>query len=684
MKRRVILTFLLLFLPLSLLAADLPKPDPQAPVDLQADQLDFDQESGRYHAQGNVRLLQGPLTLTSDQLWWNQQTGEVEASGAVHFTGPGEELEGSRMRYSLRQGTGVVEDGQAAWQGESLHFGGKRLERLGPNRFRIYRGRFTLCDGKRPAWSIGARQADVTLGRYLTAKHALIYVKDIPIFYTPYFLMSVKSERESGFLMPNLGFSRRRGTQISLAWYQVLGQNMDATFYLDRLSYLGTGVGTEFRYIFGQSQRGELKPYMIFAEEGDNRWAGNWTHFGEISDSLRLVADAEYASRVNFYEDFGEVTGEYNKQKVISSLFASKKWGKAELTGQLKYIKDLEQEKSTPWQSLPHLDFSVAPHRVWRTPFYLGLRSSYTDFSRDGDSLGQRLMARPSIGLHSYLFSGLEFDSEYGYRLRRYNQLDESLENQMATSDFRARLASRLSRTYNGAKSRWLHSIEPEISYNYAESDKLANLPYFDRYDLPTEGNYLEYALVSHLNGKWLDAEGGQTQREVAWLKLSQNYDFQNKAKLQTQYSDLRTQLSLWPTTHSSLALDAYYDMDGGRVPDFSVSGTFADGQGNGLSTTYRKRRPASGVGQIENINLRVDAALLKPLYLAYEQRYDFLDTRQLEQVLYLDYRHQCWGLKVELRERDIDRSVMLTLSLKGLGEIGSVGKTYDRSYTAQ
>ncbi len=660
-------------------AAELPKLDPHAPVDLEADQLNFDEARGLYHAQGKARLSQGAMQLSSDQIWWNKQTGEVDAVGNARFTGPGEVLSGKRITYNLQQGTGAVDEGEAYWQAESLHVSGRRLELLGPKHFLIYDGRFTLCNGERPAWSFGSSRTDVTIGRYLTAKHALLYVKDIPSFYLPYLRIPIKTERESGFLMPKLGFSDKKGTEFSTAWYQVLGPHMDATFYLDHLSSLGTGTGLEYRYILKHHQRGELKAYTVFAKEGGNRWSLDWTHFGQLTDSMRLVVDAEYVNERDYFADYGEIAGEYNEQKVISSLFVAQRWSKASLTGQVKSIKDLETDDPLPWQSAPMIDFSIAPWRLAKTPLYLGLESSYTNFTREHGATGQRLMLRPTLGLHSFLFNGIELDSEYSYRQRQYFELDDGLSDSAGSSVFRARLSSSLSRVFGGGQRSWLHGIEPEINYTQSEANPDADLPDFDRNDQVVERNALGYALVTRLTGKWIGLEGAETQREVMWLKFSQDYEL-NVDGDTDPFSDLRTQLVLRPSIYSSISFDLFYDMEHNRIPDFTIDGNLSDGKGNGLGIVYHRNQPVSGLVSVDNINLTFDFALLKPLYLHYEQRYDILESNQLEQVITLDLRQQCWGLQTTLREREEERSIMFTLSLSGIGELGRWGTSYGRN----
>ena len=49
------------------------------PIQLEADQLSYDKDTGLYHASGDVKLTQGDLEVRSQTLKWNQVSGEVEA-----------------------------------------------------------------------------------------------------------------------------------------------------------------------------------------------------------------------------------------------------------------------------------------------------------------------------------------------------------------------------------------------------------------------------------------------------------------------------------------------------------------------------------------------------------------------------------------------------------------------------
>ena len=170
--------------------------DAGVPVNLEADQLSYDRDSGRYQASGNVQLSQGELEVSSKLLWWNQVSGEIVAEGDVRLSSPDEQMSGSKVQYNLQQGTGRVEDGQIFLREQNLHVQGKEIERRGEFDYRIVDGTFTTCDGEVPSWKFGAEQVDVTVEGYAKAKNAVFYLKDIPSFYVPYILYPVKTDHE--------------------------------------------------------------------------------------------------------------------------------------------------------------------------------------------------------------------------------------------------------------------------------------------------------------------------------------------------------------------------------------------------------------------------------------------------------------------------------------------------------
>ena len=105
--------------------------------------------------------------------------------------------------------------------------------------------------------------AEVEVEGYARVKNARLRVKKLPVFYWPYMIWPAKTERTSGLLVPNVGYSQRRGEYLGLAWYQVLGPSYDNTVYVDGYTEGFYGVGDEFRYRPSESTRGNARRLLL-------------------------------------------------------------------------------------------------------------------------------------------------------------------------------------------------------------------------------------------------------------------------------------------------------------------------------------------------------------------------------------------------------------------------------------
>lgn len=680
MLLRFLFLLSLLISPLPVAAADWSKVGaPDVPVNLEADELSYDKRTGRYRAAGNVQMQQGEMQLRSRILWWNQQSGEVEAEGEVELSSPDETMTGNKLFYDLEQGTGRVEEGHVFLRESNLHVRGKAIEKRGELDYRVTEGTFTTCDGDVPSWKFGADQLDVTLGGFARAKNAVFYLTDIPSLYVPYMIYPVDNERKSGLLTPTFGSSERRGIQYSGAYYQVLGRNQDATFYFDYLSEMGFGKGLEYRYAFGKQNAGEARVYHIDVNRvdgvsvGEERYALEWQHDGSLPGGVRMVVDAEYVDDEDYFQDFGEVAEVYNKDKAQSVFSLSKNWGKANLVGQFKYTKDLEIDDPTTLQLLPRIDFDITRQRLGRTPFYYAFESEYTNFWRDQGLRGQRLAVRPSLSASFQLWNVIEVNPEVGYRDRYYWDLsDGSGGEQEGIVDFSTKVTTRLQRIYDqpiGPVSKLRHSVEPEATYKYTPADDQGHLPSFDSIDRIAEANRVEYALVQRLVARFDHDGGNPTYRELAYLRLSQSYDLREEAR-QQPFQPIRADLILLPTDWSKFRLDTTFDVDQGEWSRVSAEGEIHDQRENSLSVNYRSDRDQ----EIDYALLDLTLAWLRPVYLSYQQRYDFAVGEQLAQDIGIEYRQQCWSALLSFSEYNEDRSIMLSFTMKGLGAVGGIG----------
>ncbi|MFO7813220.1 MAG: LPS assembly protein LptD [Pelovirga sp.] len=648
------------------------------PVYLEADELSYDHEAELYQASGDVRLSQGELEVLSEQMSWSRATGEVKARGNVQFLSPTEILTGSTACYNLDAGTGRVDQGYFYLLEENLHVRGSSIEQLGEDDYRITSGTFTTCDGAVPDWKFGAGHIDVTLGGYARARHMVFYLKDIPTLYFPYMIYPAKTDRESGLLIPSAGYSKKRGFSYGAAYYQVLGVNQDATFYLDYLSKMGIGKGVEYRYIFGRDNAGEARAYHIDVQEVDDerideeRYALEWIHSGTLPGRIRMVADALYVNDDEYFKDFGEVAGDYNRDQVQSTFSLSRNWRRANLVGLLQYTKNLETDQRTTLQLLPRINFNIARSPIGNTPLAYEWGSEYTHFWRHEGLTGQRLMLRPVISANPRLFNLLSVNPSVAYRQRYYWDLDqESSTEQQGVLEVTTRVSTPpLQRTYDlpfGAPGRVRHAVNPEIVYDYIPEEDQQHLPRFDSFDRIAPKNRIEYALVQRLRAR-IDHENGRRQyRDWVYLRMSVLQHL-NKDQAETGFGEARAQLTLLPLPQVRLATDVIVDARTSELKELLAEGQIADRSENYLRLSYNiDRRTDLDYGEV-NLGL----GFLQPIYLTYQQRYDFFTNDRLEERIGIEYRDQCWSLLLTLRERiDGEQSLMLTFSMLGLGSVG-------------
>ncbi|MGH9489172.1 MAG: LPS-assembly protein LptD [Terriglobales bacterium] len=211
---------------------------------------------GIYVATGAVEIRYGGLILRADRIVYDNRSGEATATGHVTLDLVAEQTEIAARsgRYNLRTSRGEFDDfhgvsglhiGRKNVQLQSsnpLIFSGRKLERLGPRRYRLEDGTVTSCRLPRPEWSLSAQQVTVQLGANATLHNAVFRLWDVPVFYFPYLTHPTGSSgRHSGFLLPLVGSSSEKGTILGDSVFWALNRSTNITLGGQYLSARGWG-----------------------------------------------------------------------------------------------------------------------------------------------------------------------------------------------------------------------------------------------------------------------------------------------------------------------------------------------------------------------------------------------------------------------------------------------------------
>jgi len=661
--------------------APAPKTDQEAPIALVADYLAYNSDEDSYEAKGDVILRQNELELKSDELLWQSATQDAAAQGSVTLNDAGTEVSGERLQYNIATGQGQVSDGRVFVREGNFHLTGDQIEKHGQTEYSVKDGSFTTCDGEIPDWKFSASEVDVTLGGYARAKNVWFHIRDVPVLYTPYLKFPVKTERESGLLMPSFGYSNNKGTLASLAWYQVIDRNMDATIYLDYLSEIGLGKGLEYRYALTNQNNGEARYYHVtgFSETPDLYYL-EWEHRGKLPGDWRLTADVEYANKKLFFEEFGDVVEDYNRDKTVSTLMLVRNWQKLNLVNYARFTKDLETNNDKTLQRLPEIGLHLASYRLADTPFYVGLESYATRFQRDEEEDGGRLYLKPSLSAVFKPGSWLEVVPTVSLYERFYST--DTVDDERFVPEVSLALATRLVKTFD--VNRWgidriQHSVEPKVIYTYAPDEQEEDLPSFDLFDRVSNRNDVTYALVNRLVARSTAADGSLVYRDLFNLRLSQSYNLDgkisNRSEKSQHFEPVRIELDFHPTANLSLDAESEIPVYGeARFNTLKIGASVKDDMGNSVRADYSYNDiDFSGVAT-DYVKINVGTSVLNPVYVNFEERYDFQKNRELEKVVGLEYRSKCWSILMTYRDRyredgDDDHELMVTFVLAGLGQ---------------
>ncbi len=646
-----------------------------AAISIEADQFEAQKEQELYRASGNVRLTDGPMVLHSNEMEWEAATGRARAQGDVWLDDPDFFLEGSSLDFQVTEKLGLVEDGRIYMRDPGYRIRGSRIEKLGVDEFLIENGSFTLCEGDVPDWKFGASRIEITKGGYARARNAVFYLSDIPVFYLPYIIYPVKTERESGFLMPSIGYSDEKGAQLSLVYFLDLGRNRDATIYLDHFTKMGLGKGLEYRYIEAMENEGVFEYYHLGGrKEVPDDYAWRLDHQGNLPGELRLIADLEYVSDKEYFEEFGNVAEQYNKEQVESTLALSRSWGNWSLSTEMIYLKDLEKDNEATLQRLPELSLNYRRTPL-AGPWFAEMETESTYFWRRKGLKGGRLMTRPSLMASFYPTSFLEVAPELGYRQRWYRtSSDGPGSKQAGIYDFSTRVSTKLTRIFSpelGALEKIQHSIEPELTYFFTPDKDQADLPSFDSLDRIEAQNRIAYALVNRITARY--AEPGQERRyhELLYLKVGGDFDLsvERDDELDHPFSEILTEMTFRPDGKSRFDFDLSYDPYSRLMTKLNLEAYVYPEDDLGLSLSYRYDREVQ-----EYLEGRVSIPWLRPLFMNYSHRQDLLENERLEDVLELEWRDRCWSMFLTLSDRPEEQKLVLSFSLSELGEMMRLG----------
>ena len=261
---------------------------------------------------------------------------------------------------------------------------------------------FTTCrcpkEGGRDPWRIRAREADLEIGGYGTVRDATIDVLGVPALWLPWLIVPLRTERQSGFLLPELSAGTRQGFQIGTPFFWAVRENINATFTPSYSIRRGFKQNVQLEYLLGQESEGDLFGAFAYDQEVDphaenepfgrtepfdkERWSVIGSQKFVLPDNWLSRSDFRFVSDNDYPIDYQELRSHRADRWLQSWALLGRNFGESGrlmAEGSARYANDMQSpddvdRDTTALNRLPELSLAGLPGAIGSIPW---LRPSF-------------------------------------------------------------------------------------------------------------------------------------------------------------------------------------------------------------------------------------------------------------------------------------------------------------------
>lgn len=219
----------------------------EMPWKIYADSLVSKNDGVVIEGKGNVLLVRGEDYLKADFARLYTNTQWILLQGNVYAKLGADEVEAKEAEFDLNNSTGWLKDAKLFLAGPHMYFDSDEVIKKGESEYSLIKAKATTCDGSVPLWKIEAENADLAVDSYAHFSNVVFNVKNMGVFYTPYFFAPTKTTRQSGLLLPDYGVSSSQGFYYTQPYYHVIDQSRDLTVYGTIIEEKGFMPSIEYR-----------------------------------------------------------------------------------------------------------------------------------------------------------------------------------------------------------------------------------------------------------------------------------------------------------------------------------------------------------------------------------------------------------------------------------------------------
>lgn len=367
-----------------------------------ADSMIRNDEKKIIELKGNVELIFKQQYLSCDRATIYLEKKQLEAAGNVILGTSSMYAEAEKLFFNYKTNQGVM---YKAWvQSGKTSFTGDVIYKTGENDYQVEKANYTTCVNCSPSWSFSGSKIDATFGEYAKIQNSFFKIKDIPVFWFPYFIVPLKSERQSGLLAPIIESSNKGGLTLGLNYYYVHSDSSDSLYTITNYANRGQKYNYHYRYALSPLDSGEvrfgfLKDKLFGTEYRDtfnssytsgdpiNRWSFQYSHRFELPrryiqrTQLFWVSDSRYPFDFPLELSFSGYPSLENHVSLTKNSERANSY--IEIVANRNLLKeDPLDTNADAVHRFPEIQYTRYSKKIGDTNLYWNLNSSFSNFAR--------------------------------------------------------------------------------------------------------------------------------------------------------------------------------------------------------------------------------------------------------------------------------------------------------------
>lgn len=676
---------------------------------------------------GDVVVTQGYRQIKANKAQLNQETGVLVMDGRLELREPGLLVLGSDATVNQNQNTLEVNQATYALQNESLRGTAARINKTTDGKLKLTSATFTQCAPGNNTWSLKGSQITLnTESQQGVARNARLYIKDIPVFYFPYFRFPIGDQRLSGFLAPSISVNDN-SVNISTPYYFNLAPNYDLIFtphvvdangvlFEGNFRHLNKFFATNINAAFLSDDKsdvnsdnqalidnGTITEAQAAPFAGEDRWLFNLDQEGGSNERWSTMVDYTKVSDIDYFRDFDSQTNNsqddnFLNQRILTS-YQLPNWriGLEAISYQI-----LDETIVQPFRQLPAVSALGQYRLLEQTNSYVSVdlnnewvrfdnvNNSTSNTTNDSRPTGDRLTTDYKVAWN--------FEPEAGF-LRPGIAL-KHLQYKLDTDNFAAGADRSPTITVPQASidgglfferdgGRYLQTFEPRLFYFY--SDFKSHDALFDVTNDSQDINFDTSELTFNYNQLFRDTRfaggdriddanqlavglttrffGNESGREWFSASLGQInfFDDRQVTLSNVEQTDGRSafaaQITANPAQYWQISSDILYDDKNNETDIGNIRLRYQNETKHVFNVNYRFVRAATDIDSVR----QVDTAFITPLgsdrwHLLAFSAYDTLLEREVDTVGAIEYNGCCYRVRFGFK-RELDTALVNTIA---------------------